>query len=57
VEDLLAIAFVIAIAAVIIVAFLIALYIWALRRAREASLSQGIEPEGDVDEGRAHQFP
>ena len=44
VDDLVLLAIVIAIASIIIVAFLIALYIWALRRQREMETS-------DVEDG------
>ena len=41
IDDLVLLAIVIAISAIVIVAFLIALYIWALRRQREMGPSNG----------------
>ena len=47
IDDLVMLAIVIAIASIIIVAILIALYIWALRRQRERGSSDGEEILGE----------
>ncbi len=51
IDDLVLLAIVIAISAVVLVAFLIALYIWALRHQREMGPSNGEDPprEGPWD--------
>lgn len=51
IDDLVLLAIVIAISAMVIVAFLIALYVWALRRQREMDSSNGEDPprEGPWD--------
>lgn len=47
IDDLVLLAIVIAIASIVIVAFLITLYIWALRRQREKDSAENEEPLGE----------